>query len=55
MRIEEYAGGAFDGSGLEAAMRDEECFGYLSAKDKVLLRDALALECDAFLTIEAPI
>ncbi len=31
---------------------DETRFGYLSAKDKLLARDALALECDAFLTME---
>lgn len=27
-------------------------FGYLSAKDRLLLQDALSLECDAFLTLD---
>jgi hypothetical protein len=53
IRIEEYQGRAFDGSGeAMAAKLDEPRFGYLSAKDKLLLRDAIALECDAFLTME---
>ena len=35
------------------AMRlDEPRFGYLSAKDRRLLVDALALRCEAFLTME---
>jgi hypothetical protein len=50
-RVEEYQGRALAGSGVELAARlDERRFGYLSAKDKRLLKDALALECDAFLT-----
>jgi len=53
IRIEEYRGGAFDGSGETIADRlDDPSFGYLSEKDGRLLRDALALECDAFLTME---
>jgi hypothetical protein len=53
VRIEEYQGKAFSGSGAVLADRlDERRFGYLSAKDKLLLQDALALECDAFLTME---
>jgi hypothetical protein len=35
-----------------AARLKEPKFGYLSAKDRLLLEDALALRCDAFLTVE---
>jgi hypothetical protein len=35
-----------------AARLDEPRFGYLSNKDKVLLRDAVLLRCHAFLTVE---
>jgi hypothetical protein len=35
-----------------AAKLDSRRFGYLSVKDRALLRDALALDCDAFLTME---
>lgn len=53
IRISEYKGCAFDGSGEFLATRlDEPRFGYLSVKDKRLLRDAIAFECDAFLTME---
>jgi hypothetical protein len=53
LRVVEYRGAAFAGSGDKVAVRlDETRFGYLSAKDKLLARDALALECDAFLTME---
>lgn len=52
-RIEEYKGRAFSGQGVIVSTRlDESRFGYLSVKDKGLIRDALALECDAFLTME---
>jgi hypothetical protein len=51
--VEAYRGEAFEGWGQELAARlDEPRFGYLSAKDKLLLQDAVALECDAFLTME---
>jgi hypothetical protein len=30
----------------------EPCFGYLSAKDRELLRQAISLRCEAFLTME---
>lgn len=41
------------GWGQQAAQRlDTLDFGYLSAKDRALIRDALLLECDTFLTIE---
>jgi hypothetical protein len=54
IRMSEYKGRAFDGSGESLATRlDEPRFGYFSVKDKRLLRDAVALECDAFLTMEA--
>lgn len=36
-----------------AALLDGASFGYLSRGDKALLFDALALECDAFLTCDA--
>lgn len=53
VRIEEYQGRAFDGMGEESARRlDDAGFDDVSAKDKRLLRDALELECDAFLTME---
>jgi hypothetical protein len=35
-----------------AARLDESKFGYLSAKDKLLLRHAVLLRCEAFLTVE---
>jgi hypothetical protein len=57
IRVAEYRRAAFDDSGDKVAARlDETRFGYLSARDKLLVRDALALECDAFLTMgeEAP-
>lgn len=51
--VEGYRGHAFSGRGAEASLKlDGTEFGYLSAKDKLLLRDAAALECDAFLTME---
>lgn len=38
---------------MDAALRlDDAKFGYLSTKDRLLLRDAAALQCDAFLTME---
>lgn len=41
------------GWGLRAAQRlGTPDLGYLSAKDRGLIRDALLLECDTFLTIE---
>jgi hypothetical protein len=53
VRVQEYKGKAFSGSGVALAGRlDEPRFGYISVKDKLLLQDALALECDAFLTME---
>jgi hypothetical protein len=53
IRVWEYRGEAFTGSGAGVAARlDERRFGYLSVKDKRLLRDAIELECDAFLTME---
>lgn len=43
----------FSGTGrLLAPKLDGLAFGYLSAKDRLLLRDAVELECDAFLTME---
>lgn len=52
-RVEEYRGRAMHGHGADVAARLERSgFGYLSAKDKRLLQDALALECHAFLTLD---
>jgi hypothetical protein len=52
-RIEEYEGRAFKRSEKELAERlDRPAVGYLSAKDKRLLMDAVALECEVFLTME---
>lgn len=43
----------FDGWGASRArLLDGPSYGYLSTKDHALIRDALALECDTFLTIE---
>jgi len=44
---------AFSGCGAAlAAKLIETRFGYLSAKDTNLIRDAVLLECDVFLTME---
>jgi hypothetical protein len=52
-RIEEYEGRAFKRCEQELAKRlDQPAVGYLSAKDKRLLMDAVALECEVFLTME---
>jgi hypothetical protein len=46
-------GVSFEGWGPELASSiSQEKFGYLSVKDMELLRDAVTLECDAFLTME---
>jgi hypothetical protein len=43
----------FEGTGLaRAVLLDHPSFGYLGAGDRQLLRDALELECNAFLTME---
>jgi len=43
----------FSGWGEEMARKLESAkFGYLSRKDGVLIRDAVTLECDAFLTMD---
>jgi hypothetical protein len=46
------SGGLSQEDSERAAILDEPRFGYLSAKDKLLLRDAIAFDCDAFLTME---
>jgi hypothetical protein len=51
-RIEEYEGGAFQGSGEELARQLDAAKGYISTKDMLLLKDAVALECEVFLTME---
>ncbi len=47
----EGAGPSVDSEAL-AARLDEPRFGYLSKKDRLLLRDAIFLSCEAFLTVE---
>lgn len=45
--------GGLDALSIERAARLEgRQFGYLSLKDRLLLQDAIALQCDAFLTME---
>jgi hypothetical protein len=41
-----------DPSSTRAASVTRSKFGYLSSKDALLIRDALALGCDSFLTME---
>jgi hypothetical protein len=44
---------AFSGNGvIVSAKLQENQFGYLSTKDAILIRDAVALECNVFLTME---
>lgn len=44
---------AFSGDGvILSAKLNENRFGYLSAKDSILIQDAILLECDVFLTME---
>ncbi len=51
--LEGYGGSAFTGEGhVRAALLDGNAFGYLSTKDRLLLHDAIVLECGAFLTME---
>ena len=51
--VEEHGRAAFDRDGKALACElDDPSFGYLSANDRLLLEDALALDCDAFLTME---
>jgi hypothetical protein len=46
-------GSAFSGHGVALAAKLAEVrFGYLSEKDARLIRDAVLLECDVFLTME---
>ncbi len=54
-RVDDYSGSgvAVSGTGRQLAARlDGAEVGYLSIKDKLLLRDAVLLECDAFITME---
>lgn len=44
--------GPTDESEALAQRLDERIFGYLSEKDRLLLRHAIALRCEAFLTVE---
>lgn len=49
----EHVGSPFRGTALQSAEElDRREFNYVSVKDRALLRDALALECDTFLTLE---
>lgn len=48
-----YDADAFTGTGYVIAARlDGPSFNYLSSKDRLLVRNAIELECDAFLTME---
>jgi hypothetical protein len=52
-RVDEYRSRAFVGRGVVASgTLDEPRFGYLSAKDRELIREAMAAECTAFITME---
>lgn len=46
------AGGPTAESEALASRLDEPRFGYLSEKDRLLVRDAVLLRCEAFLTVE---
>jgi len=49
----EESSSAFSGKGvLLSSKLQERQFGYLSTKDAALIKDAVLLECDAFLTME---
>jgi len=48
----EESGGPTDESTVRASRLSEPCFGYLSEQDRRLIRDAVHLRCDAFLTME---
>jgi hypothetical protein len=56
--IADHSGICLEGDGptaeskMLAARLDEAKFGYLSEKDRRLLRDAVFLRCEAFLTVE---
>ena len=39
-------------STTKISFADDSSLGYLSEKDRILLRDALQLECEAFLTVD---
>lgn len=46
------SGGPTEESQSSALRLDERIFGYLSDKDRLLVRDAVLLRCDGFLTME---
>ena len=48
----EESGGPTDESAARASRLSDPCFGYLSDQDRRLIRDAVHLRCDAFLTME---
>lgn len=51
--LEDYENSPFsEKSEFRAALADHRSLGYLSQKDRLLLKDALSLECEAFLTID---
>lgn len=48
-----YEENPFRGTGeSQASVLDGPSFGYLSTKDRLLVQDAVALECNAFLTMD---
>jgi hypothetical protein len=52
--LDSYGESPFSGIGLDRCrvLDGSNSFGYLSEKDRALIRDAVELECDAFLTME---
>jgi hypothetical protein len=51
--LDSYAEAPFTDQGARLATRlDGTSFGYLGNKDRLLIQDAVRLECDAFLTME---
>src|SRR5260370_21557416 len=51
---DEHGVAPFSGRGTELARKLETAkFSYLSKKDGLLIRDAVLLECDAFLTMDS--
>jgi hypothetical protein len=51
--LEGYAGAKVTGRGAALASRlAGPCFGYLSKKDRLLMQDAVMMECEAFLTLD---
>ncbi len=50
--LEQSGGSSPESQAMAVAVMGDR-FGYLSSKDRVLIRDAVLLQCDAFLTMES--